>query len=223
MKYYLFFMLLFATTCDLKAKGIKCSSPHCVLQDSLSRALLEEVSGFRLGVTPSALINRFPGIQINASFAYRHFGIDQELAYLIPGSVDGVVHKGYRLRTVLKYYLPLHPYKDLTYVGIAHHRRVINYTEETVVSRSDGEYFQRMNVEKKYILEGIPLMFGAIVKQSDHLLIDIAVGAGRIRDRPLEYPNLPRDAEVVSSHAYPGIFEESMILYILHFKLQYRF
>jgi len=223
MKYFLFFLSLLAVNYDLDGKVVKGSIPNHHFQDSLKRIHLQEFSGFRFGVTPSALINRFPGIQVNASYTWRHFGIDQEIAYLFPGNLDDVSHGGYRLRTVLKYYFPLRPYKDLTYIGIAHHRRVIHYKEETVVSRRDGEYFQRMNVKKRYILEGIPVMFGAILKQSDNLFFDIAVGIGRIRDRPLEFPDLPQDATVVSRNAYPDFLEESMVLYIVHFKLQYMF
>jgi hypothetical protein len=219
----IFSLLFFVAGFQIGYSMGKCLRPlNNPMLDTLKLNCLKNNSGLKMGITPTALLNTFPGIQVNASYTIRHFGIDQEMAYIINNTLDEANYSGYRIRTVLKYIKPISD-SDLIYIGIGYHLRTILFEEEMVLERYDGSYFQRMKIKNRYTLSGIPILVGIIVQDTEHFFWELALGLGRSWNPAPEPINLPDDASIINTSEFRPEFEEIGPLAIFHAKIQYRF
>lgn len=188
---------------------------------------IEKIAGFKIGVTPSALINRWIGFQGKASYTYKRFEFEANVGY-INGTDNDEPHTGYRIRPLVKYYLSDSD-ELFYYVGIGGLHRRVNIDASGTFGRFNNSYFQEMDFKLTHTLNGIYTMAGLLMPiHKDKFFIDIGIGLGR-GTLTVEHQNIPQDAVLNYS---PPIFTYNSrtagkldyhMIYFFHMAFSYKF
>jgi len=187
----------------------------------------EEIQGFKVGITPSALMNRWIGFQGKASYTHKSFELDANFGY-ITGTDNEEPYSGARIRSTLKYY-----YRQTElgwhYFGIGGLYRKINLDAVGTFGRFNNSFFQEMEFELSQKLNGFYLMSGTLIPiKEDRFVVDIAMGFGRGVSN-VEHFNIPDDAILIyeppllrSDLRTAGRVDYYLILFG-HFSVMYKF
>lgn len=177
----------------------------------------------RIGLTPSAVLNVFPGIQANATvFLANNFALEGEAGYLF-GRYDQVPFRGHRFRGMAKFY----PFSDLetgfgffTAFGINH--RFTSMDRSQSFSGSNGP----IDYQETISLTGAVAMCGTTLNPAEHFVVDFGIGAG-LGYRTTRYRGLAEEfhsaADLDNFLTNTGEGRYGWPLVILHCKLQYEF
>ncbi len=176
------------------------------------------INGLKIGITPSALVNVYPGIQLNVTYGWNEkFQIENEWAYLI--KIDPKT-EGFRTRFLLKYYVHSRLFVAMGY----HHRKTSSNRIETF-SRFNNSFNQIIEYKLEKVMNGIPLMIGTTGDISTKISYDLAFGFG-IGKILVTEPGVPEDAELVNDTSvfepYSTSGKYNFPLLIANFKVQYK-
>ena len=136
---------------------------------------------FRIGITPSALINEYLGFQLNAAINLTcKFQVNLEAGKIIVAALSDLSDvKGYRIRPALRYYV-IENKEYLMHVSLAYNFR------KTIVKRTENFSFTGhlddiiADFEQIIKMEGLAAMVGVDIYIGNRLIIDIGIGLSDI-------------------------------------------
>jgi len=188
---------------------------------------VQRIEGFKIGITPSALLNRWIGYQGKASYTFNQFEIEANIGYL-SGSDNDEPHTGYRIRPVVKYYISESD-EMFYYVGFGGLHRKVNIDANGTFGRFNNSFFQEFDFKMTHTLNGLYAMSGALLPvYKDRFFLDLGIGLGR-GVLTVEHENIPEDAVLIVSTPLftydarsAGKISNHMI-YFMHMAFSYKF
>lgn len=131
---------------------------------------------WRLGITPSALLNNYPGLQISLDKSInKKLNFSLESAYLFT-SVNG--EQGFRIRPGIEMFIARSSWVSFTSGIHYNYRYGLVYENNRTVS-SNGEFFHiQYNRKSERILRGINFSGILMFKINPRLHLDLGVGYG---------------------------------------------
>lgn len=179
--------------------------------------------GVLIGVTPSSVLNIFPGVQLNTTWMTNNrFGIDVEAGFLF-GRYDDAPLRGYRLRGVGKYFIEVRD-KTSGYLGLGYnYRRTYSYRSDWV-DRDQGNFQELIDYRRIITLQGVVGMIGIVEDVGKNWSISFGLGLG-LGERAVVNSGLPPGAVVdfnfddFLSNDLEG--SNPAVLVILNCKVQY--
>jgi len=184
------------------------------------------IQGFKIGITPSALMNRWLGYQGKIAYNFNGYEIELNAGYL-SGNLNKESYDGYRFRPAFKYYYSERS-EGTYYWGIGGLLRQIDIAGRGTFSRFNNTFFQEMDYDLDKRLLGFYAMFGFLTPIiNNNFFIDVGAGLGRGKLRT-RYRNVPQDAEILYNLPIFTIDSrsEGSITYpiiICHFSFVYKF
>ncbi len=138
-----------------------------------------DTNGFSVGIVPSALLNIWTGFQGKVEYGFKdNFAVDLNVGYLYGRDNDGL-YSGVRIRPSFRYYFnESYIQNDKLYGAVGYLYRDHNTRTEGSISRSGGQYFERVLYTRATTLSGIFAMFGGRTQISDRFWIDGGIGLG---------------------------------------------
>ena len=199
----------------------------CILYDPTLGQDMDRIKGFKLGVTPSALMNRWIGYQGKVAYTYKNFEVEANVGY-ISGTDNDEPHSGYRIRPVVKYYLSESD-QTFYYIGFGGLHRKVNIDANGTFGRFNNTFFQEFDFKLTHTLNGLYGMAGSLIPiHKDRFFLDFGVGLGR-GVLTVEHSGVPDDAVLVAS---PPLFTydsrsegkiSNHMIYFMHMAFSYRF
>ena len=153
-------------------------------------------SKWRLGFTPSAIVNTYSGIQLSGEYAISdRFSIVTEAAYIFYDLNQENNLQGFRLRPQCRFKI-LKSESAETSVSFLYNYRYTSHDVTAELSRANGAYIETVKGKRATYYRGVGLML-----QQDFLLdktgINIGIGAGpgtvQLKDSNPETENLQND------------------------------
>lgn len=158
-------------------------------QDDLVR------QGFSIGVTPSALLNKWTGFQGKVAYTYKDFELEMNIGSL-SGSDEGEPYSGLRIRPVVKYYFS-ETGDTKYYFGLGGLHRKLNIEAVGTFGRFNNSFFQEFDFEITQSMNGYYGMFGILIPFSnDRFFFDGGIGFGSSRITT-EHSGAPNDAVLI--------------------------
>jgi len=155
-------------------------------QDDLVR------QGFSIGVTPTAILNRWIGYQGKAAYTYRDFEFEMNAGY-IKGTDRDEPYSGYRIRPVIKYYFA-ESGDNIYYFGFGGLHRKLNIEAKGTFGRFNNVYFQEFDFDISQSMNGYYGMFGIQFPFSnDRFYVDGGFGFGTSKVTTT-HSGIPNDA-----------------------------
>lgn len=153
---------------------------------------LENIQGFKIGVTPSALLNKWLGYQGKVAYMHKRFEFEANVGYLA-GRNNGESYSGIRIRPLVKYYFAQTP-NEFYYFGFGGLYRSVDVDATGVFGRYDTSYFQSLDFKLKEKMKGLYFMFGVLMPlRGDHFFVDLGAGLGNSKLK-IEHFDVPDDA-----------------------------
>lgn len=187
----------------------------------------EAIQGIKVGITPSALMNRWLGFQGKTSYTYQQFGIEANVGYLA-GTNNNEPYSGYRIRPQVKYYFKSTE-DDFYYIGVGGLYRKVNIDANGSFGRFDFSFFQNLDFKITHVLRGYFFTTGQVMSiYKDRFFMDFGVGFGR-GSLQVEHFDVPSDAELINSSSFLTYDSRSKgkvdphSIFFIHFALMYRF
>ncbi len=180
---------------------------------------------FRIGITPSALFNEYPGLQINAAINLsKNLQLISEagiIFYSLTSSESSI--NGYRLRPGLRYYLS-NAGKYRFHFSLTYNIRKTTSTriEEFYIVGEQRSEIAEFEHDKK--ISGFAPMIGVDIPIAKNFIVDLGLGLGvsklEVYDREIPENGI-RILEDYDGYDIPGI--QDIPLTIFNAKIQYLF
>lgn len=188
---------------------------------SVKKKEYTDIQGFKIGWTPSALIHKWMGYQLNLAYGFnQRYEINSEHGILV-GKNEGLAYLGQRHRLGIRYYFQ----KDSPirlYNGLSYQYRVLDLDLQESFSRFDRQYFQELVFSQNRQSHGLMFQIG-VVKKVGNFMFDVGicngVGVSVVKS------NVPSDAVQVSGiytffeNAVEGEHTQPLLFYT--FKIKY--
>ncbi|MEM9547018.1 MAG: hypothetical protein AAGA77_13640 [Bacteroidota bacterium] len=155
----------------------------------------DTLQGFRVGIVPSALINRWLGYQGKVSYRFGRYEVELNAGYL-KGTDNAEPYHGYRIRPVYKIYT-VEDGNGAYYWGIGALLRQLNIDADGTFSRFNNSFFQTLDFELDQRMLGGYGLFGVLMPlYKDRFFLDFYV-AGGFAQLKTQHFNIPDDAELL--------------------------
>ncbi len=199
----------------------------CIIQVPADCQDYEAIQGFKIGITPSALLNRWIGFQGKASYMHKNYSLDANFGYL-HGTDNEEPYSGFRIRTTFKYY-----YRETSmgwhYLGIGGLHRKIDHDAVGTFGRFNNSFFQELDFKMTQKITGFYLMSGTLIPiKEDRFFMDVGLGLGRAVVN-IKHFDIPDDAILIYE---PPLFRSDLrtagsynyyLLFFGHFSVMYKF
>ena len=177
-----------------------------------------------IGITPSALMNRWMGFQGKLSYFYKKVEFVANAGYL-SGSDQGDPYTGYRLRPTIKHHFAMTDMGSI-YWGFGGLWRQLNVQTSGSFTQ-DGSLVVPRNFEVDESMRGLFAMFGVLIPfRNERFRFDGGVGFGNARinttqiDVPEEFTYLPSTNIFSTDYRTPG--RRSFLIFFVHLSLHVR-
>ncbi len=134
---------------------------------------------YSVGISPSAFISAYPGVQISQDFGiYKPFSISLESGYIYSTSYKRRKNiYGFRFRPIIKY--SLGKVLSTTYsIGIFYTYRFTDARYDFEIDHRDYNYTETVNLEKQKVLKGYGLQLGLRKNLGDGFCFGLNLGFG---------------------------------------------
>jgi hypothetical protein len=177
---------------------------------------------FRIGVTPSAFLNVYPALQMNAAvnLSYK-IQFNMEGGLIIAGSAfNKAKTNGYRIRPALRWYVT-EAAETRFHLSIAYNIRYTKSQRVSPFSLQNGGFIAAFPYEQERKVRGPAFLVGLDYWFNKRIVLDVGFGIGLGRLNIIDIDTPPNSFKSSSSigHDKPG--KSNFPIFILNIRFQY--
>lgn len=176
----------------------------------------------RIGVTPSALLNNYIGIQFNSAITMNHLmQFNLEGGWIVSSSAfNNENTTGYRFRPSLKFYVNKEEDYRL-HLSLGYHLRYSKADRVSSFIASDGTFLGMLPYKQEREVSGLAVLFGVDHWLSDRIVLDagLGFGVGTLNIVDIDAPSEAIKDTFIFENDDPGTSRYPIL--ILNIKFQY--
>ena len=215
--------LLLITICTIIS--ISCFAQNSGIRDierNEEEDLERPADVFRIGITPSALINTYIGLQINGAVNFSdRVQFNMEAGVIVSSSAfNSTKTQGHRLRPALRWYVT-HGTEYRFHLSIGYNIRYTKSQRISGFSSPDGSIFNNFPYEQERKVTGPAFLVGVDYWLNNRIVLDLGfgLGSGRVKITDLDTPPNSTKSESFFVNDSPGTSNFPII--ILNIRFQY--